>query len=53
MFKNKDEFMFYYDVINGICPVCSSELFEDEEVEYHFISCSNCSFVDDYEKYFD
>lgn len=61
IYKYKSEFLMYYDVINGICPICSSELFEDEDIsdfyeheesKYHYVSCSSCSFKDEYSKYF-
>lgn len=49
-----NEYLFIFDIMNFICPVCSSELFEDyEENIYHYISCSNCSFKEEYSKYFD
>lgn len=42
-----------FDIMNFICPLCNSELFEDyEENTYHYISCSSCSFKDEYSKYF-
>lgn len=49
-----NEYLFTFDIMNFICPVCSAELVEDyEENIYHYISCSSCSFKEEYSKYFD
>lgn len=49
-----NEYLFTFDIMNFICPVCSAELFKDyEENIYHYISCSSCSFKEEYSKYFD
>ena len=49
-----NEYLFTFDILHGICPRCSCELFEDyEENNYHYISCSICSFKEEYSEYFE